>query len=220
MDNVRCLSNAAKAYPHAAYCALTRSLSCEWAYVQRVIGEHDDEYGPLRDAIQQFFTPAILGREVLHEEHELFALPAKYGGLAIPDPTLTATVAYSVSKQATSILQQSVRSVLPLVINDRTRQCRSSTSQASNVHDTRAERLIESLPPMAKRTHSRIVKGNASGWLTVLPLRQEGYDMSAMQFRDQLAIRYGHEPSFQPSICDGCGAPFLSSIALTAIRVA
>ena len=61
---------------------------------------------------------------------------------------------------------------------------------------------------MAKRTLSRIVKGNASGWLTLLPLRQEGYDMSATQFRDQLAIHYGHEPSFLPSICDGCGAPF------------
>ena len=29
-----------------------------------------------------------------------------------------------------------------------------------------------------------IVDGNASGWLTVLPLKQEGYDMSAVQFRD------------------------------------
>ena len=27
-----------------------------------------------------------------------------------------------------------------------------------------------------------IVKGGASGWLTVLPLREEGYDMSATQF--------------------------------------
>ena len=157
VDNVHCLSNAAKAYPQAAYRALARSLSCEWAYVQRGIGEYDDECGPLRDAIQQFFTPAILGREVLHEEHELFALPAKYGGLAIPNPTLTATVAYSVFKQATSILQQSVRSGLPLVINNHTHQCKSSTSQASTKHDTRAiansQRLLESLPPTAKRTH-------------------------------------------------------------------
>ena len=32
--------------------------------------------------------------------------------------------------------------------------------------------------------------------------------MSSTQFRDQLAIRYGHKPSFLPSICDGRGAPF------------
>ena len=52
------------------------------------------------------------------------------------------------------------------------------------------------------------MKGGASGWLTVLPLREEGYDMSATQIRDQLAIRYHHEPSGLPASCDGCGAPF------------
>ena len=114
--------------------------------------------------------------------------------------------------QASYVQQQSVRSGLPLVTNNHTRQCKSSTSQASKIHDTRAiansQYLLESLPTTAKRTLSRIVIGKASGRLTVLPRRQEGYDMPSMQFQDQLVIRYGHEPSFQPSICDGCGAPF------------
>ena len=69
-------------------------------------------------------------------------------------------------------------------------------------------------PPLAQRTLSRIVKGNASGWLTVLPLRQEGYDLTSTQFRDQLAIQYGHEPSHLPSHCDGCGASFTLQHAL------
>ena len=78
----------------------------------------------------------------------------------------------------------------------------------------RSSQLISSLPPLAQRTLSRIVKGNASGWLTVLPLRQEGYDLTSTQFRDQLAIRYGHEPSHLPSNCDGCGASFTLQHAL------
>ena len=52
------------------------------------------------------------------------------------------------------------------------------------------------------------MKSEASTWLTVLPLQQDGYDLSATQFRDQLAIRYGREPLGLPSACDGCGAPF------------
>ena len=68
--------------------------------------------------------------------------------------------------------------------------------------------------PLAPRTLSRIVKGNASGWLTVIPLRQEGYDLTSTQFRDQLAIRYGDEPSRLPSLCDGCGASFTLQHAL------
>ena len=52
------------------------------------------------------------------------------------------------------------------------------------------------------------MKGGVSGWLTILPLHEEGYDMSATQFQGQLAIQYHHEPSGLPASCDGCGAPF------------
>ena len=64
------------------------------------------------------------------------------------------------------------------------------------------------MPAAQQRTLNRIVKGDASTWLTVLPLQADGYDMSATQFRDQLAIRYHCEPAGLPTTCDGCGAPF------------
>ena len=96
--------------------------------------------------------------------------------------------------------------------------CQRTVTAAAKERDElfarRSSQLIASLPPLAQRTLSRIVKGNASGWLTVLPLRQEGYDLTSTQFRDQLAIRYGHEPSHLPSHCDGCGASFTLQHAL------
>ena len=42
----------------------------------------------------------------------------------------------------------------------------------------------------------------------MLPLWEEGFELSATQFRDQLAIHYHHGPSWLPPVCDGCGAPF------------
>ena len=206
------LSSAAKAFPHAAYCALTRSLTSEWTYVQRVVNGCDDEFADLRDTLQQHFTPALLGREILDREHPLLALPAKYGGLAIPDPVSTASSAFSVSVDATATLRRGVVTGDRVNIHQHHEHCRRVTGKASRARDERAssvsQDLITGLPPLAQRTLSRIVKGNASGWLTVLPLRQEGYDLSSTQFRDQLAIRYGYEPSRMPSICDGCGVPF------------
>eukprot|EP00117_Sycon_ciliatum_P010437 scpid81911/ scgid12340/ len=71
------------------YCALNRSLSCEWSYLQRVVQGLEEEFAPLRDVILEQFAPAILGREVLPREHQLLTLPVKYGGLALADPVST-----------------------------------------------------------------------------------------------------------------------------------
>ena len=64
------------------------------------------------------------------------------------------------------------------------------------------------MPAAQRRTLTRIIEGDTSGWLTVLPLAEEGYDLSATQFWDQLAIRYHREPTALPATCDGCGAAF------------
>ena len=103
------LAEVARAYPQSAYCAFTHSLSCEWSYLQRVIEGYDEEYFHLCDAIQHVFTPAVLGRQVLEREHELFTLPVKLGGLALTDPMKSASFAFSISKEATSVLQEAIQ---------------------------------------------------------------------------------------------------------------
>ena len=66
--------------------------------MQGVVGGLEDEYIPLRDVILTVLAPAILGREVLQNEHDLLSLPAKFGGLALSDPVQSASVAYETSK--------------------------------------------------------------------------------------------------------------------------
>ena len=85
-----------------------------------------------------------------------------------------------------------------------------STAAAKRKADraSSSEWLCANLPSPEQRTLNRIVKGSASSWLTVLPLQADGYDMSATQFRYQLATCYHREPAGLPSTCDGCGAPF------------
>ncbi len=218
VDAVCCLADAAKTYPQSAYSAFTHSLSNEWIYMQRVIEGHDEEYVPLKAAIQKSFTPALLGREVLKDDHYLFSLPAKKGGLAISDPTSTASPSFSASKSATAVLQASICSGDPVTFADHEHHCRSVLKAAREERESREEKLLSSvlatMPSERKRTLMRITHGEASGWLTVLPLAAEGYDLSATQFRDQLALRYHHTPASFPALCDGCGADFTVQHAL------
>ena len=122
------------------------------------------------------------------------------------------------SLEATATLRHGISTGEDISIHDHHQKCRKVASEASRARDERAslisQEIVASLSTLAQRTLSRVVKGSASGWLTVLPLRQEGYDLTSTQFRDQLAIRYGHQPGRLPSLCDGCGVSFTLQHAL------
>src|SRR5436190_2629517 len=64
-----------------------------------------------------------------------------------------------------------------------------------------------------KKCVSRIVEGNASHWLTVIPTTADNYDLSPTQFRDALYLRYAKEITL-PQVCDGCGSNMNVSHAL------
>ena len=177
------LASAARAYPQSAYAAFTRSLSCEWTYLQRVVGGCDDEYIPLREVIQRVFTPAVLGREVLQREHELFGLSVRNGGLALVDPVSTAGTAFRVSKAATAVLQEAVKSGDPVNMTDHD-ACRRSVTrnwqkERSSLEATHLDQLLLEMPAGPRRTLKRITKGQASGWLSTLLLKSDGFDLSA-----------------------------------------
>ena len=96
----------------------------EWAYLQRVVRGCDELYAPLREVIQNNLTPALFGGEILEYEHELFALPAKMGGLALCNPVSTAAASFNASKEAMSVLQDAVRTGVSLMSHDHLVHCK------------------------------------------------------------------------------------------------
>ena len=74
--------------------------------------------------------------------------------------------------------------------------------------------LLEGMAAAQKRILSRIIREESSDWLTVLPLTSGGFDLSATQFRDQLATRYNLVPAALPAVCDGCGDSFFLQYGL------
>ena len=50
VETIQIFSKAAHRYPKTAYAGLTRSLQMEWAYVQRVIPDIGDHFGPVEEA--------------------------------------------------------------------------------------------------------------------------------------------------------------------------
>jgi len=72
-------------------------------------------------------------------------------------------------------------------------------------------KLEEALEPMDNRKRHvimRAVDGKTSSWLNVLPVAHHQFDLSAIKFRDALALRYCWPLIRMPTMCDGCGAVF------------
>uniref|UniRef100_A0A8D8RP38 Reverse transcriptase domain-containing protein n=1 Tax=Cacopsylla melanoneura TaxID=428564 RepID=A0A8D8RP38_9HEMI len=206
-NHVKKFAEAAKKSPQPAFAAFIKSLQFEWNYIQRVVDCPPEKYVSLKEAIRSHFTPAILGREISAEEHELFSLPAKLGGLGIKDPVLNAEKSFEISKKAVSVLTKSIKTREPLDIDEHNRNVKNVLNEAQHARHLeekqRGETIIASLPEKQRRVMKRIVEGNASQWLTVIPTSSDNYDLSPTQFRDALALRYGNEIDL-PEKCDGC----------------
>ena len=59
--------------------------------------------------------------------------------------------------------------------------------------------------------HQRILERSRNcllAWLIVLPIEQDGFDLTATEFRDGLALRYEKLLLQLPPFCDGCGSDF------------
>ena len=109
LQDVHQLSRFAVTQPQASYAALTKSLQCEWNYLQRVVPDCVAFFGDLEHSLATQFFPTLFGTEVTPIERDLFSLPARMGGFGIADPSQTVKDALYVSRKATEMIVQAIK---------------------------------------------------------------------------------------------------------------
>eukprot|EP00731_Ephydatia_muelleri_P003437 Em0001g3437a len=209
--------NLAEKAPQAAFASLTKSLQCEWDFLQRVVPDCADAFTPLNKKIKKQFFPAMLGAGVTEAEEALFALPTSLAGLGIFDPTKTATLAYQTSRQGNKVLVEAVK----VVVFDPAQHLealRAARKHHDNIKEETYQSVLDSIfmQFISKRTRAikKAISGKTSAWLSVLLIATCHSDLSPAQFRDGLAVHYMRDPADLPSKCDGCGASLTLQHAL------
>jgi hypothetical protein len=71
------LASVAQHVPQAAFIAFTKSLQCEWTFIQRVMADAQHYFSPLWLAIQEHFLPNLLGLQVDALEVDLLCRPSR-----------------------------------------------------------------------------------------------------------------------------------------------
>ena len=101
---VKTLSSVAKTQPQAAYAAYTHGLAGKWTNLSRACEISSEQFSDFEEVIRLDFILAISGHAVSDIERILLALPARMGGLCLPNPASDADVSYRWSRNATRAL--------------------------------------------------------------------------------------------------------------------
>ena len=211
-DCVSRLADVAVLQPQDAYAAVTKSLTFEWNFLQRVISGCGPAFQPVEDKLVQCFIPSLFGSEVSIEERSLFELPVKYAGLALANPTSTATSAYSSSLKAAGHMRDAIVGCVDMDIGCHRSCVTSARLEARNCrrqdHQDQFGLSIQGFSESKQRTIRRAIDHPIGAWLSVLPCPKNDSVLSPREFRDGLAIRYQKPLLQMPGTCDGCGALF------------
>jgi len=208
---VRQLADIAKTQPQAAYSAYVHGLSSRWIFLSLTILNISHLLEPVEVALQQDFIPALTGRHACsREERELLALQVRLGGLGIQNPAIVSESAFEASLKLTSPLVQAILTQDPnlqvdlaevISIKDAIRKSNQElrAAQAMTVHDA--------LPSPLQRCVELAREKGASSWLSVLPIKDQGFSLNKGEFRDALCLRYGWSLTRTPTHCN-CGRIF------------
>ena len=204
------LAAVATRFPHSAYAGLVSCLSAEWQYICRTVPDVGPSLAPVEEALRTKFLPAILGIDGPIDDtyRTLIGNGVKTGRLAIRDPTLAAAPLYSTSVEATSMLTGTLLRNEPISVEAHRNCVRTAGAKHRKTrHDGEVAfhtALMERSPPKVKK---RMERSTAAGaWLSTIPDRFSGTELTKDEWLDNVAIRYGRRPANLPDFCDGCGA--------------
>ena len=146
---------------------------------------------------------------------ELFKLPIRDGGLGIPILTQKAVTDCKSSIDISShIVDVIVSQGTEISSKETIKQVRHVRTEIINdLHIQEREKVISELDNGMKRVLSQNCEKGTSSWLTMLPLKEQGFNLTKDEFRDVLALRYNRKIKNLPSKC-ACGQAFDTNHAM------
>uniref|UniRef100_A0A1X7STV6 Uncharacterized protein n=1 Tax=Amphimedon queenslandica TaxID=400682 RepID=A0A1X7STV6_AMPQE len=111
----------------------------------------------------------------------------------------------------------SERTDLPLDVDEKMLQLKKECAKTKEVkYKSLMNHVKSQLPPDRLRLFEVSIERGSSTWLTALPLKEYGFDLSKGEFRDAISLRYGWRPSDLPLTCV-CGESFAVAHSLMCV---
>ena len=177
---------------------------------------------PLELVIRTKLIPALTGQPPPDDEmRNLLALPARLGGIALPNPTCQADVEFFSSLKVTeplkkAILKQSFEYAGD-VVDDQMKAKDDVRKHKRELGKQAADSVKQELSGSLRRAMDLAQERGASTWLTTQPAQEFGFTLHKSAFQDAPALRYNWQiPRVSPTCA--CGTKFSVEQALSCPR--
>ena len=167
---------------------------------------------PLEDIISKDFLPDLLGCPIKQEIRELISLPPRLGRLGIINPIKAAVEEF---KNSVCLTEQLTKKIVEQdkdgsINKDSVKEARRGIAkQREKDQQEELQKILggEQLGLYEKRRIEMCLEKGASNWLSALPLKEAGFSLNKLEFRDAIALRYDLPVPRLPDIC-ACGNEF------------
>ena len=204
-DEIILLAEIASTNPQAAYTAYVKSYQHKMTYFLRTIPNIKDEMKHLDEIVRHRLIPALVGGHVINDfERSLLSLPPRLGGLGLKILEEEADTSFQDSMDVTKNLQNQILGNQQEEDPKTRYQIRKDREERDQA---KLQRLIEASNDENKRMIETLNQKGVSNWLTVLPLKDQGYQLSKQEFWDAIQVRYNWPLDRLPTHCP-CGANF------------
>ena len=170
------------------------------------------------------FLPVVFGTKVTPIERLLFSLPVQFDELDVYRSHATAECCFAALKDATRVIVEALHGLQPFEVDHHETTVLQANKVFRNQYDLRDNGLFQEVITKFDDIHHRCVESaklnHPSGWLTMLPIGQNHFNLTVQKFRDALALCYKKPLLNLPPCCDGCGAPSSLDHALCCRKVA
>ncbi len=144
----------------------------------------------------------------------------KFGRLALRNPVTSVLHLHQSSVDACDILVKALHDRGGLNTKAHKACVREAGNQACKARLQEEETYLDGLKLSGERKTAKQLEwmGETGAWLSAIPNRFVGTELSREEFQDNLAICYGLCPRGLPERCDGCNEPFLVEHGLSCKR--
>ena len=186
-------------------------MSKRWNYVCRTTPNIALHLKKLEYKIQETFIPALLDRvfSCTDKCRNIFALPAREGGLSIYNISESSDMEYQNSCNMTADLTNAIYNQATEYYDDTQKltDIKTKISQGRvNFYKQRRAEVYKDLSDAEKLQLDLASEKGASSWLTSLPLKNFGFILNKQEFSDAICLRYNLKLKDTAAKCI-CGDP-------------